>query len=171
MDILSGVLILLTTLDVVGGFICHAPWAAYYDHTTTTSSIIYSIREDTTDCIVDSRQDIDDDYNVEKSRRYVLADMFMLPSIALSSSPSFAAAEEWKKNDSSESTAILQSNSVQSTSSIDIAAITTADTISVPLEYIPALSAYVIHYSLFGETFGAIVDTGSPFLACPSTCR
>ena len=151
MDILSGVLILLTTLDVVGGFIFLAPRAAYYDHTTTTNSFIYSIREDTTDYIVDSRQDIDDDYNVEKSRRYVLADMFMLPTIALSSSPAFAAAEE--------------------SSSIDIAAITTADTISVPLEYIPALSAYVIHYSLFGERFGAIVDTGSPFLTAPSTCR
>jgi len=44
------------------------------------------------------------------------------------------------------------------------------DKISVPLEYIPALSAYVVHYYLFGERFGAIVDTGSPFLTVPSTC-
>jgi len=42
--------------------------------------------------------------------------------------------------------------------------------ISVPLEYIPALNAYVVHYYLFGERFGAIVDTGSPFLTVPSTC-
>jgi len=42
--------------------------------------------------------------------------------------------------------------------------------ISVPLEYIPALNAYVAHYYLFGERFGAIVDTGSPFLTVPSTC-
>jgi hypothetical protein len=42
--------------------------------------------------------------------------------------------------------------------------------ISVPLEYIPALNAYVVHYYLFGERFGAIVDSGSPFLTVPSTC-
>ena len=43
-------------------------------------------------------------------------------------------------------------------------------TVIVPLEYIPALSAYVLHYNLFGERFGAILDTGSPFLTVPSTC-
>ena len=42
--------------------------------------------------------------------------------------------------------------------------------IEIPLEYISALNAYVVHYYLFGERFGAIVDTGSPFLTCPSTC-
>lgn len=42
--------------------------------------------------------------------------------------------------------------------------------IEVPLEYIPALNAYVVHFYLFGERFGAILDTGSPFLTCPSTC-
>ena len=40
----------------------------------------------------------------------------------------------------------------------------------VPLEYVPALNAFVVHYYLFGERFGAIVDTGSPFLTAPSTC-
>jgi hypothetical protein len=44
------------------------------------------------------------------------------------------------------------------------------DSIRVPLEYIPALSAYVVHFYLFGERFGAIVDTGSPFLTAPATC-
>ncbi len=42
--------------------------------------------------------------------------------------------------------------------------------IEIPLEYIAALNAYVVHFYLFGERFGAIVDTGSPFLTCPSTC-
>ena len=56
-------------------------------------------------------------------------------------------------------------------SSTSIIAAKTIDTISVPVEYIPALSAYVVHYNLFGERFGAILDTGSPFLTCPSTCR
>ena len=42
--------------------------------------------------------------------------------------------------------------------------------IEIPLEYISALNAYVVHFYLFGERFGAIVDTGSPFLTCPSTC-
>mmetsp|Transcript_16809 Transcript_16809/g.37801 ORF Transcript_16809/g.37801 Transcript_16809/m.37801 type:complete len:398 (-) Transcript_16809:390-1583(-) len=44
------------------------------------------------------------------------------------------------------------------------------DRINVPLEYIPALSAYVVRFYLFGKRFGAIVDTGSPFLTVPSTC-
>ena len=43
-------------------------------------------------------------------------------------------------------------------------------TIRVPLEFIPTLNAYVVHYYLFGERFGAIVDTGSPFLTVPATC-
>ncbi|KAL9184668.1 hypothetical protein ACHAXT_012638 [Thalassiosira profunda] len=43
-------------------------------------------------------------------------------------------------------------------------------TIAVPLEYIPALSAYIVQFLLFGERFGAIVDTGSPFLTAPATC-
>ncbi|KAL7549246.1 hypothetical protein ACHAWF_012534 [Thalassiosira exigua] len=43
-------------------------------------------------------------------------------------------------------------------------------TVVVPLEYVPALSAYVVRFCLFGERFGAIVDTGSPFLTVPSTC-
>ena len=40
----------------------------------------------------------------------------------------------------------------------------------IPIQYIPALSAYVINYYLFGEPFSGIVDTGSPFLTAPSTC-
>jgi len=42
--------------------------------------------------------------------------------------------------------------------------------IEIPLEYISALNAYVVHFYLFGERVGAIIDTGSPFLTCPSTC-
>lgn len=53
----------------------------------------------------------------------------------------------------------------------DVAATDDTDIqIQVPLEYIPALNAYVVHYYLFGERFGAIIDTGSPFLTVPSTC-
>jgi hypothetical protein len=48
---------------------------------------------------------------------------------------------------------------------------TTPATITTPLEYVPALNAYVVHFYLFGERFGAIVDTGSPFLTVPSTCN
>lgn len=44
--------------------------------------------------------------------------------------------------------------------------------VTLPLEYVPALGgSYVVHYTLFGERFGAIVDTGSPFLIVPSTCN
>ena len=61
-------------------------------------------------------------------------------------------------------------NDITTTSTTDKAIIADDGRIEVPLEYIPALSAYVVHYYLFGERFGAIVDTGSPFLTCPSTC-
>lgn len=40
----------------------------------------------------------------------------------------------------------------------------------IPLNYVPALSAYVVSYSVGGDKFGAIVDTGSPFLLVPSYC-
>lgn len=49
-------------------------------------------------------------------------------------------------------------------------AATAVDRISIPLQFIAALNSYVVQYYLFGERFGAIVDTGSPFLTVPSTC-
>lgn len=44
-------------------------------------------------------------------------------------------------------------------------------TVRVPLYYVPRLSAYVVYYFVAGERFGAIVDTGSPFLMVPSYCN
>lgn len=88
------------------------------------------------------------------SRRIALKKMItVVPVTAITASPSLAAAD-----------GIV-------TTGITVADATTDDSqIRVPLEYIPALSAYVVHYYLFGERFGAIVDTGSPFLTAPSTC-
>ena len=43
-------------------------------------------------------------------------------------------------------------------------------TIHIPLKYIPSLSAYVLYFSVGGDRFGAIVDTGAPFLTVPSYC-
>jgi hypothetical protein len=44
-------------------------------------------------------------------------------------------------------------------------------TLRVPLHYVPKLSAYVLYYTVGGrEAFGAIVDTGSPFLMVPGYC-
>jgi len=40
----------------------------------------------------------------------------------------------------------------------------------VPIKYVPALSAYMVSYTVGGSSFGAIVDTGSPFLLVPSYC-
>ena len=40
----------------------------------------------------------------------------------------------------------------------------------VPIKYVPALSAYVVSYTVGGSRFVAIVDTGSPFLLVPSYC-
>lgn len=45
-----------------------------------------------------------------------------------------------------------------------------AETICVPLEYIPTLQAYIVRYELFEEPFAAIIDTGGPFLTVPSYC-
>jgi len=42
--------------------------------------------------------------------------------------------------------------------------------VTVPLRFVPSLNAYVVQYYLFGERFGGIVDTGSPFLTAPATC-
>ena len=45
------------------------------------------------------------------------------------------------------------------------------ESITIPLHWIPSLSAYVVYYSVGGkERFGAIVDTGSPFLVVPNYC-
>ena len=61
------------------------------------------------------------------------------------------------------------SSTIRSTPPSSIAA-TAIDRITVPIQYISALNAYVVQYYLFGERFGAIVDTGSPFLTVPATC-
>ena len=45
------------------------------------------------------------------------------------------------------------------------------ESLTVPLQYVPFLSAYVVYYSVGGERFGAIVDTGSPFLVVPGYCN
>jgi hypothetical protein len=40
----------------------------------------------------------------------------------------------------------------------------------IPIKYAPALSAYVVSYTVGGSKFEAIIDTGSPFLLVPSYC-
>jgi hypothetical protein len=45
------------------------------------------------------------------------------------------------------------------------------ETVIVPLTYISSLSAYVIYYNVGGDRFGAILDTGSPFLTVPGYCN
>jgi len=45
-----------------------------------------------------------------------------------------------------------------------------SNVVRTPLEFISTLNAYVVYFNLFGERFGAIVDTGSPFLTVPSYC-
>ena len=49
--------------------------------------------------------------------------------------------------------------------------VTESGVVDLPLEYVPTLNAYVVRYSLFGESFAAIVDTGSPFLTAPCYCK
>jgi hypothetical protein len=45
-----------------------------------------------------------------------------------------------------------------------------AETIRVPLQYVPSLSAYLVYFTIAGDRFGAILDTGSPFLTVPRFC-
>jgi hypothetical protein len=45
-----------------------------------------------------------------------------------------------------------------------------AETIQVPLQYVPSLSAYLVYFTVAGDKFGAILDTGSPFLTVPRFC-
>ena len=56
-----------------------------------------------------------------------------------------------------------------------ISATATSPSITIPLEYQPKLSAYTIAYTIGTRKFGAIIDTGSPFLLVPenseTTCR
>jgi hypothetical protein len=47
---------------------------------------------------------------------------------------------------------------------------TASESITVPLRWVPKLQAYVLFYSVGGDQFGAILDTGSPFLTVPSYC-
>jgi len=51
----------------------------------------------------------------------------------------------------------------------------TISSLTIPLQYQPTLSAYTLSYKIGTTTFGAIVDTGSPFLVVPqnseTSCR
>ena len=70
-------------------------------------------------------------------------------------------------------TNIDRSRDVSSSSPAQLLAgdVTETGVVDLPLEYIPTLNAYVVRYSLFGESFAAIVDTGSPFLTAPCYCK
>lgn len=49
-----------------------------------------------------------------------------------------------------------------------------AEEVTIPLRWISSLNAYVLYFGLFDyepEKFGAILDTGSPFLTVPSYCN
>lgn len=45
----------------------------------------------------------------------------------------------------------------------------TIPSLTIPLQYQPKLSAYTISYTIGKSQFGAIIDTGSPFLIVPSS--
>jgi len=147
--ILAKALLLLLLLGYAGGFHAVVPTGGL-DTCHIRSSICISCSNDADDVSNDTYYD-----DGEKCRRDVLQTIVKASLLPVATSiPTLASAAD--------------DVMVSSTS---IIAAKTIDTISVPVEYIPALSAYVVHYNLFGERFGAILDTGSPFLTCPSTCR
>ncbi|KAL7547275.1 hypothetical protein ACHAWF_010594 [Thalassiosira exigua] len=47
--------------------------------------------------------------------------------------------------------------------------LSTCPSLTLPLQYQPSLSAYTISYKVGSSTFGAIIDTGSPFLLVPQS--
>ncbi len=104
----------------------------------------------------------EDDATAEANRRIILQQMakgMILPTAAATMNllPLAAAAATTNTVTHTITDSMTMSNNDESR-------------IEVPLEYIRPLNAYVVHFYLFGERFGAIVDTGSPFLTCPSTC-
>ena len=103
------------------------------------------------------------------SRRTMLQTMAMavMPSVAAAAAASPLALPD---DATTYSTSTLVDAATDTLSTAATAA-TATDQVIVPLEYQPDLSAYVIHYYLFGERFTAIVDSGSPFLTVPSTCK
>jgi len=147
--ILAKALLLLSSLGYAGGF--QTVPTGGFDTSHISTSIYIS-------CSINYADDVSNDTyydDGEKCRRDVLQTIVKASLLPVATSiPTLASAAD--------------DVMVSSTS---IIAAKTIDTISVPVEYIPALSAYVVHYNLFGERFGAILDTGSPFLTCPSTCR
>jgi hypothetical protein len=100
------------------------------------------------------------------SRRMILQTMAMavIPSAAAAATTTTAAAPLALPDDATTYSSLVDA-------ATDTLSATATDQIIVPLEYQPDLSAYVIHYYLFGERFTAIVDSGSPFLTVPSTCK
>jgi len=141
--IISGVLLLINALD---GFLLLAPLTQHNGQTANSISGLGARQDsDAVESIISRHSHPGD---ATTSRRIVLQKMAtasMLPTAVITLYPSLSTAD-------------------------DTIAEMTADRISVPLEFIPALNAYVLHYYLFGERFGAIVDSGSPFLTVPSTC-
>ena len=175
--IAPGILCLLLA-NVVHGFLLPAPlFALYIDGGLRGAhSIIRSSRlrvcEDTGEGGAESKS-LSHPIGEERatSRRIVLKQMATaaLPpaaaTIALSSPSSCAAADDTTTSLAVAAASIISSDTITAASSA-----IPDETITAPLEFIPALNAYVVHYTLFGERFGAIVDTGSPFLTVPSTC-
>jgi len=125
----------------------------------------------------DFRKDKDDDvYDDQQRRRTLLRSSLsaVLPLVAAAFPSSMAHATPDSANAlvaSPSSPLTLSSSTVQDAEDDDNTDI--GEHLTVPLKYIPSLSAYVVYYSVGtgGEKFGAIIDTGSPFLVVPSYCN
>jgi hypothetical protein len=89
------------------------------------------------------------------TRRKVLSDLSSIPAVA--SVTSLVSV----------SSSTLPANAADATDK----EVPLPSTVKIPLEWIPSLNAYVIYFWLFDERFGAILDTGSPFLTVPFRCN
>ena len=85
-------------------------------------------------------------FDASSSRRKFVQSSLVIPALVSAPSPSAAVDDDDDDDDDEEGPLVI------------------------PLKYVPALSAYVVSYTVGGSKFGAIVDTGSPFLLVPSYC-
>lgn len=147
-------IILLFNASVVGGFQSQRSFVGMSAAGTHLDSSGQAGTESTA-ALLHVTNSIEKDTNRRRIMLQQMANILLLPTATATATFNLPAAAATDTTTTGNDSMVLNSDGSR---------------IKVPLDYIPALNAYVVHYYLFGERFGAIVDTGSPFLTCPSTC-
>jgi hypothetical protein len=101
----------------------------------------------------------------EVGRRSMLFQIISSSITALAAGPSPAQASAKSNTQISKQLALLEH--VENNEMAGATATASATVTQIPLKFIKELQAYVAFYTVGGDKFGAIVDTGSPFLMIP----